>query len=282
MALAVAEAAAEAGLRIVLLPAAYHRGGWDDGSDLPPAPGQRRFCDPDVDTFLSRVDALRRVGGVGAGRRGRDRRAQRARGPAQLARGDRVVLGPPRRGPSHPRARAAPRARRVPGRARLLPDRAARANRVPRGAGQRDPRHPRVGARTSRSWLAQGRRSCPARPPRETWATATYRRWPTPRPASRWPSAATRRSGSTRSRRRASSRPARAASASSAPACWPRSATCGPSCAVTATAAWVSTGEPAGIEIDLEHPDLSGVDSQDLPLALVTCASAGVVRAGGP
>ena len=59
MAIAVAEAAAEAGLEIVLLPAAYHRGGWADGSDLPPAPGQRRFCDPDVDSFLARVEALR-------------------------------------------------------------------------------------------------------------------------------------------------------------------------------------------------------------------------------
>ncbi len=59
MALAVAEAAVEAGLAIVLLPAAYHRGGWADGSDLPPAPGQRRFCDPDVETFLARVEALR-------------------------------------------------------------------------------------------------------------------------------------------------------------------------------------------------------------------------------
>jgi formimidoylglutamate deiminase len=43
----------------VLLPAAYHRGGWSQGSDLPPAAGQRRFCDPDVETFLARVDALR-------------------------------------------------------------------------------------------------------------------------------------------------------------------------------------------------------------------------------
>jgi len=58
MALAVAEAAAEAGLPIVLLPAAYHRAGWD-GADLEPAPGQRRFCDPDVEAFLRRVDALR-------------------------------------------------------------------------------------------------------------------------------------------------------------------------------------------------------------------------------
>ncbi|HYB31516.1 MAG TPA: formimidoylglutamate deiminase [Solirubrobacteraceae bacterium] len=59
MALAVAEAAVEAGLPIVLLPAAYHRGGWANGSDLPPAPGQRRFCDPDVSSFLERVEGLR-------------------------------------------------------------------------------------------------------------------------------------------------------------------------------------------------------------------------------
>jgi formimidoylglutamate deiminase len=58
MAIAVAEAALEAGLRIVLLPAAYHRNGWD-GADRPPEPGQRRFCDPDVETFLARVEALR-------------------------------------------------------------------------------------------------------------------------------------------------------------------------------------------------------------------------------
>src|SRR3954470_13897685 len=58
MAIAVAEAAVGAGLRIVLLPAAYHRNGWD-GGDRPPEPGQRRFCDPDVETFLARVSALR-------------------------------------------------------------------------------------------------------------------------------------------------------------------------------------------------------------------------------
>jgi len=58
MAIAVAEAARAAGLFIVLLPAAYHRAGWD-GGDIPPAPGQRRFCDPDVDAYLERVEALR-------------------------------------------------------------------------------------------------------------------------------------------------------------------------------------------------------------------------------
>jgi formimidoylglutamate deiminase len=50
MALAVAEAAAAAGLAVVLLPAAYHRG------------GRPRFRDPSVDAFLARVDALRLTG----------------------------------------------------------------------------------------------------------------------------------------------------------------------------------------------------------------------------
>src|SRR5262249_15032014 len=54
MAIALAEAAVEAGLEIVLLPAAYHRA----GPGLPPTPGQRRFCDPDAETFLARIDAL--------------------------------------------------------------------------------------------------------------------------------------------------------------------------------------------------------------------------------
>lgn len=58
MAHAVADAAAEAGLAIVLIPAAYHRNGWD-GADRPPVDGQRRFCDPDVETFLARVEDLR-------------------------------------------------------------------------------------------------------------------------------------------------------------------------------------------------------------------------------
>lgn len=58
LAKAVAEAAMDAGIEIVLLPAAYNRNGWD-GSDRPPEGGQRRFCDPDLETFLARVDSLR-------------------------------------------------------------------------------------------------------------------------------------------------------------------------------------------------------------------------------
>jgi formimidoylglutamate deiminase len=55
MAIALAEAAVAQGLEIVLLPAAYHRGGPGRG----PSPGQLRFCDPDVETFLERLDGLR-------------------------------------------------------------------------------------------------------------------------------------------------------------------------------------------------------------------------------
>jgi formimidoylglutamate deiminase len=58
LAITVAEAAEAVGLGIVLLPAAYHRNGWD-GADRPPHGGQVRFCDPTVEAFLARVDALR-------------------------------------------------------------------------------------------------------------------------------------------------------------------------------------------------------------------------------
>jgi formimidoylglutamate deiminase len=52
---AVARAAGAAGLEIVLLPAAYHRA----GPDRPAEPRQRRFCDASVAEFLARVDELR-------------------------------------------------------------------------------------------------------------------------------------------------------------------------------------------------------------------------------
>jgi formimidoylglutamate deiminase len=58
LALAVADAAAEAGLNITLLPAAYHRA----GPDRPAEPGQRRFVDATPDAFLARVDDLRARG----------------------------------------------------------------------------------------------------------------------------------------------------------------------------------------------------------------------------
>ena len=54
MAEATIAAAADAGIEIVLLMTAYERA----GAGLPPTPGQRRFCDPDVDAYLRRVDDL--------------------------------------------------------------------------------------------------------------------------------------------------------------------------------------------------------------------------------
>jgi formimidoylglutamate deiminase len=54
MAEATIAAAAEAGIEIVLLMTAYERA----GAGVPPAAGQRRFCDPDVATYLRRVDDL--------------------------------------------------------------------------------------------------------------------------------------------------------------------------------------------------------------------------------
>jgi formimidoylglutamate deiminase len=67
MAIALGQAAVACGLEIVLLPAAYHRGGFE----LPTSPAQRRFCDPDVEAFLERLDALRgwaaKVAGIAVG-----------------------------------------------------------------------------------------------------------------------------------------------------------------------------------------------------------------------
>jgi formimidoylglutamate deiminase len=54
LALAVIEGARAVGVRIVLLMAAYARGGAGRG----PAPGQRRFCDRSVEAYLDRVERL--------------------------------------------------------------------------------------------------------------------------------------------------------------------------------------------------------------------------------
>jgi formimidoylglutamate deiminase len=98
MAVAHAEAAAAEGLPIVLLPAAYARGGWD-GGDVPLAAGQRRFADSDVQAFLERVEALRRWAagrpGVSVGLAAHSVRAVPAGWLAELgryAREERLVL----------------------------------------------------------------------------------------------------------------------------------------------------------------------------------------------
>ena len=109
LALAVIEAARAVGVRVVLLMAAYARGGAGRG----PSAGQRRFCDPTVERYLERVERLAaRGGGRSSGHR-RLRAALAARRAARMARGDRA----PRRrhglSAPHPRRRAAARGRGV-------------------------------------------------------------------------------------------------------------------------------------------------------------------------
>src|SRR6266851_3061435 len=59
---AILQAGHEAGIRVVLLMAAYAQGGFN----TPPEEAQRRFCDASVDAYLARVEALR-VNGVPIG-----------------------------------------------------------------------------------------------------------------------------------------------------------------------------------------------------------------------
>ena len=54
LAFALIDAARAVGIRIVLLMAAYARGGAGSG----PSPGQRRFCDRSVEAYLGRVESL--------------------------------------------------------------------------------------------------------------------------------------------------------------------------------------------------------------------------------
>ena len=113
LAVAVAEAGAAAGLTVVLLPAAYHRAGWD-GGDLPPTEGQRRFCDPTVGDFLGRVDGLREwVAGRPAVRVGVAAHSVRAV-PAEWLTAIAEYADTPRPRPPRARGRAAPGAGRVP------------------------------------------------------------------------------------------------------------------------------------------------------------------------
>ena len=193
----------------------------------------------------------------------------------------------PRPAAPRPRLRAAARGARLPRPARRQPDRAARAHRLPGPAHERRARDPRRRARhRAAGRLGDDRRHLPhdrGQPRRRPPAGAGLPR----RRACGWPSARTRRCASTPSRRRASSRPAPAARARRAARCWPTTATCGPSWRATA---WPASACEAGdtIDVDLDHPDLRGVGSDELALALATCASAGVVcrqasrvRAGG-
>ena len=270
------------GLEIVLLPAAYHRGG----------PG--RAADRGTAAVLRSVGggvpgARRRSAGVG----GRTARAchvgvaaHSVRAvPADWLSAIAALRRRARPGAPRPRLRAAPRAGGDRRRARLLADRAAASHRLPRAAHERRARDPRRRRRhrpagrlgLDRRHLPDHRGQPRRRPPARDCATAT--------PGCGWRSGPTSRSGSTRSRSCGRWRRWPAARATPATRCWrPPTATCGGATVADGRASLGLRGhaDPDRIELDLDHPDLAGVAEQDLPLALATCASAAVVaRAWG-
>ena len=278
MALAVAEAAAEAGLPIVLLPAAYHRGGWD-GEDLPPAPGQRRFCDPDVETFLARVEALRRwaaaVPGVDVGIAAHSVRAVPRRWLEAIGEyAERHAL--PRHVHAHEQRRELEQCQAEHGCSpiELLEQTGFLGPRTSVIHGIHvTPADVAILARTAATVV-----SCPTTEgnlgdgylPAVAYAEAGV-------PLAIGSDSQVRidpfeeaRELETGSRRE---RQLRAGLLASAGDLW----------AELCRNGYRSLGLPgepdqqARIEIDLEHPDLAGIDAEDLPLALVTCASAGVL-----
>ena len=275
MAHAVAEAARAAGLRIVLLPAAYHRDGWD-GGDLPPAAGQRRFCDPDVDDLPRARRRAARLGGGPRGRRGRRGRPQRARRPRGLARGDRrlrrtrtassATCTPTSSRASSPSATPSTAARRsscctAPGssvRARA----SCTASTSPATTSRGSPRPTASSSPAPRPRAASGDGWFPAHaPPRRRRAHRDRQRLPGPRRPVR---------GGARARDRRAPRaphPPRAARR--------RRRSVGR--AVRDGRRLARPRRRRRDRVDTAHPDLAGVAPDDLPLALATCASAAVV-----
>ena len=262
MAIAVAEAAAAAGLRIVLLPAAYHRG------------GHPRFRDPSVDAFLERVDALRRAPATPVGVAAHSVRAV----PADWLREIAAYADAARARPPRPRPRAAARARGVPGRARLLADRAAGPHRVPLRPHDGRARDPRRRARRRRCWPTSGAivATCP---------TTEGNLGDGHFPALVYRDAGVRlaigsdsnvvvdpfeevRELETGARRERRTRHALLAAAGDL---W------GALCRERAAPASGSP-TPATVTVDLDHPRLRGVPDDDVMRALATCATADVVR----
>ena len=197
LALAVAQAALDVGLPIVVIPAAYHRG------------GHPRFHDPDVESFLARVDALREWAD------GRDgvsvavaAHSVRAVPPDWL---EAIAATPATTGCRATSTPPSSRARCATAAPSTAPARSS-CSRAPASwdRGRASSTRSTSTSATWRCWPTATRSSSPARRPRATSATACCRRWPTATPGCAWPSARTRRSASTPSRRRASSRPARA------------------------------------------------------------------------
>ena len=276
MAFAVAEAAQEAGLEIVLLPAAYHRNGWRDGADVPPESGQRRFCDPDVESFLARVDALRAWASARRRRERGGRGPLGSRGAGVVAVRDRAVRRRERPRAARARAGAAAGARAVPGRARLLSARTARAATVSSGPRTTVVHAIHVSDRDV-ELLAATRSIVAACPTTEANLGDGFL------PALRYRDAGVRltigsdsnvridpfeevRELETLARREGVSRNALLARTGDL---WGELRRNG--------AASLDAGAERRLQIDMDHPSIRGVTESDLPYALATCAEPGVI-----
>ena len=263
MALAVAEPRrADAGLTCILLarrlPTRARR------------PGQRRFCDPDVDTFLARVDVALRERRT-ASPPTACARCRRAGCEAIAAYSDARDLVRHVHASEQPRELEECQAEHGCSPIELL-----HRTGLPRPAHQRRPRHPRVRARHraarrdrhDRRLLpdhrGQPRRRLPARarlPRRRRPARDRHRREPRARPV---------RGGA----RAGDARPPRAAHPPRAAR--PRRRPVGRGRRATARTA--SASQDAGtIAVDLAHPRLAGVARDDLARAIATCGSADMV-----
>jgi formimidoylglutamate deiminase len=278
MAIALAQAAVDADLRIVLLPAAYHRGGWA-GSDRPPDPGQVRFCDPTVEAFLERVDGLRAWArdrpGVRVGVAAHSVRAVPADWLAAIA--------------QYADANGLVRHVHAAEQRRELAECQAE-----HGCSPIELLH-RTGFLGPRTSVVHAIHVSDGDVARLTETSSTVVTCPTTEgnlgdgvlPGLRFRDAGVKlaigtdeqvridpfeelREMETLARREGQTRHALLAAADGD--LWGHTASNG------AVSLGLADGEAGEAEIDLEHPDLEGIAADDLPLALATCASAGVVR----
>ena len=276
IAVALAQAATDQGLEIVLLPAAYHRG----GAGRPPSPDQRRFCDPSVEAFLERVDALREWA------RGRERVSVGVAAHSVRAVDDtwlRAIAAYAERHGLVRHVHASEQRRELD------------ECRAEHGCSPIELLH-RTGFLGPRTGVVHAIHVDDADIARLAESQSIVITCPTTEanlgdgwlPGLRYRDAGVRlaigtdeqvridpfeelREMETLARRERETRYALLAAADGD--LWGQTVANG-------RAALGLTGVPTLIELDLEHPDLAGVAESDLPWALATCASAGVVRAG--
>ena len=248
--------------------------------DLPPTPGQRRFCDPDVGDLPR---ARRRAARVG----GRARRASHVGVAAHSVRAVPATLAARRSPPTPTGTASSATCTRTSSRASsrsAAPSTASRPiellapHRLPRPAHERRSTAststtadvaPARGERHDRRLLPDDRgqprrRPLPgARLPRRRRADRDRQRLAT--------------CASTRSRRRASSRRSRAASAGPATRCWPRYGDLWGELRRERPREPRPATTPARSRSTATIRSCAGVADADLPLAVATCASAAVV-----